>query len=130
MPSWELEIFHNGKWFEILGAGIMQDKIIRNAGLYDCIGYAFGMGLERIAMILYDIPDIRLFWSNDSGFLQQFNEENLNAKVTYKLVSNYPQCPNDVSFWLPEGHTVNDFEQNDFYDLARNIGGDMIEQVR
>ena len=42
------------------------------AGVPDKVGWAFGLGLERIAMRLYEIPDIRLFWSNDSGFLSQF----------------------------------------------------------
>lgn len=88
------------------------------------------MGLERLAMILYDIPDIRLFWSNDSGFLHQFNDINLSKSIKYKEVSTYPQCINDLSFWLPNTMTIDDFQVNDFYDLVRDIGGDVVEQVK
>ena len=49
------------------------------------VGWAFGLGLERWAMILYDIPDIRLFWSTDSGFLSQFKFEDSSKIVKYKV---------------------------------------------
>lgn len=54
------------------------------------MGWAFGLGLERLAMRLYSIPDIRLFWSEDSRFLDQFNVEDPNTKITYK-VDSMPQ---------------------------------------
>ncbi|CAG9829317.1 unnamed protein product [Diabrotica balteata] len=124
-PSWELEVFHNEQWIEVLGCGIMQQAILNNAGVHDKIGWAFGLGLERIAMCLYQIPDIRLFWSCDSGFLNQFKNKNVNDDIVYTPISQYPQCKNDLSFWLPPG----EFSANDFYDLARTIGGDLIEQI-
>ncbi|KAG5894937.1 hypothetical protein JTB14_023286 [Gonioctena quinquepunctata] len=126
LPSWELEIRHDNEWMEMLGCGIMRQAILSNAGVNDRIGWAFGLGLERIAMCLYKIPDIRLFWSKDSGFLNQFNTENINDNVTYVPISQYPQCKNDISFWLPDN---GDFCSNDFYDLSRSIGGDLIEQI-
>lgn len=55
------------------------------AGVGDKIGWAFGIGLERLAMLLYSIPDIRLFWSNDSGFLSQFMVEDVDSSITYKV---------------------------------------------
>ncbi|XP_058834836.1 probable phenylalanine--tRNA ligase, mitochondrial [Topomyia yanbarensis] len=125
-PSWELEIFFNGKWLEILGCGISRNEILDKAGVDNSIAYAFGVGLERLAMVLFDIPDIRLFWSTDSGFLNQFNDEKI---VKYKPISSYPQCTNDISFWLPEGLSFETFSVNDFYDLVRTIGEDMVEQV-
>ncbi|MGH0159920.1 UNVERIFIED_CONTAM: hypothetical protein FKN15_065534 [Acipenser sinensis] len=42
-------------------------------GAHEKIGWAFGLGLERLAVILYNIPDIRLFWSEDESFLKQFH---------------------------------------------------------
>ncbi|XP_055906559.1 probable phenylalanine--tRNA ligase, mitochondrial [Eupeodes corollae] len=129
-PSWELEIFYKNQWLEVLGCGIIRNEILRNAGVHNSIGYAFGLGLERLAMVLFDIPDIRLFWSNDSGFLSQFDETNLEKLPKYKPVSSYPQCSNDISFWLPEGMGVDDFLPNDFYDLVRNVAGDVVEQIR
>lgn len=127
-PSWELEIYNNGNWIEILGCGIMMQSILNNAGVTDRIGWAFGIGLERIAMCLYKIPDIRLFWSRDSGFLNQFKEKDINNKIIYKTISQYPQCINDISFWLPNDIDC-PYSSNDFYDLVRTIGGDMVEQV-
>jgi len=58
------------------------------AGATEKIGWAFGLGLERLAMKLYDIPDIRLFWSKDSGFLHQFKVEDPYTRITYKVSSD------------------------------------------
>lgn len=61
-------------WLEILGAGMVNPKVLENVG-YDSkkyTGFAFGMGVERIAMLKYGINDIRLFFENDLRFLKQF----------------------------------------------------------
>jgi phenylalanyl-tRNA synthetase alpha chain len=61
-------------WIEILGAGMVDPNVFTNVG-YDpesCSGFAFGMGIERIAMILYGIEDIRHLYENDQRFLHQF----------------------------------------------------------
>lgn len=128
-PSWELEIFYENQWMEVLGCGIVRNEILANAGPNNSIAYAFGLGLERLAMALYKIPDIRLMWSTDSGFLTQFQNKSSHDTITYKPVSLYPQCTNDISFWLPDNVTIDSFVSNDFYDLVRDIGGDIIEQV-
>ncbi|KAJ8668886.1 hypothetical protein QAD02_000145 [Eretmocerus hayati] len=125
-PSWELEVFYNDQWLEVLGCGIIRQEILQKAGTANRIGWAFGLGLERLAMCLYSIPDIRLFWSTDSGFLNQFITDNVNDPIKYKPVSTYPQCPNDISFWLPQDKS---YCSNDFYDLVREIGGDTVEQI-
>ncbi len=61
-------------WLEIMGCGMVDPNVLKNAnidpGKYT--GYAFGMGIERIAMLLYQIPDIRMFYENDIRFLEQF----------------------------------------------------------
>lgn len=64
----------NSGWIEIAGAGMVDPDVFRAVG-YDpaeVTGYAFGLGIERIAMILYGIPDIRLLYENDVRFLNQF----------------------------------------------------------
>ncbi|KAL1513847.1 hypothetical protein ABEB36_003195 [Hypothenemus hampei] len=127
-PSWELEVFYKDDWLELLGCGIMKQAILTNSGVTDRIGWAFGLGLERVAMCLYQIPDIRLFWSKDSGFLSQFKVFSVDENIKYKEISQFPQCTNDISFWLPNNDQ--EFSNNDFYDLVRSIGGDMVEQVQ
>jgi len=97
-PSWELEVFWQGDWLEVLGCGVVSQPILDNATVPERVGWAFGIGLERIAMLLYSIPDIRLFWSKDTRFLSQFSE----SKPIQRFVpfSKYPACFKDVSFWL------------------------------
>lgn len=129
-PSWELEIWYNDEWLEVLGSGIMRHEILTKSGITDSIGWAFGIGLERLAMVLYKIPDIRLFWSTDSGFLCQFHESKTTAQMEYKPVSKFNQCYMDVSFWLPDIYTLENFPVNSFYALVREAGGDLVEQVR
>ena len=61
-------------WLEIMGCGMVDPNVLKNANIDPDIysGYAFGMGIERIAMLLYQIPDIRMFYENDIRFLKQF----------------------------------------------------------
>jgi len=61
-------------WLEILGAGMIHPNVLRNVGYNPKIysGFAFGMGIERIAMLKYGIQDIRIFYENDLRFLKQF----------------------------------------------------------
>ena len=64
----------HGGWIEILGSGMVHPNVLRNVG-YDpeeVTGWAFGMGVERVAILKYEIDDIRLFFDNDLRFLQQF----------------------------------------------------------
>jgi phenylalanyl-tRNA synthetase alpha chain len=79
-PSYEIDfssalVRKMGKeWLEIAGCGMVHPKVFENVG-YDpevWTGWAFGFGIERIAMIRYSIQDIRLFYENDAQFLQQF----------------------------------------------------------
>jgi len=75
-PSAEVDIhWGEGKWLEILGCGMVHPNVLINAGvdpeLYS--GYAFGMGIERLAMLRYQVDDLRVFFENDLSFLRQFN---------------------------------------------------------
>ena len=103
-------------------------EILSNCGASNKIGWAFGLGLERLAMRLYNIPDIRAFWSTDPGFLNQFKDASPKDVIVYKEVSKFPACSNDISFWLPENHEES-YSENDFYDLVRSVGGDIVENV-
>ena len=61
-------------WLEIMGAGMVDPNVLKNMDIDpdEYTGFAFGMGIERIAMLLYQIPDIRMFYENDMRFLEQF----------------------------------------------------------
>ena len=65
---------HTG-WLEILGCGMVHPEVFRHAGVDSekYTGYAFGMGVERLAMLRYGVNDLRLFFENDMRFLQQFS---------------------------------------------------------
>lgn len=130
-PSFELDVFFNDDWMEVLGCGVIHDEVMANAQKQTQVGWAFGMGLERLAMVLFGIPDIRLFWSKDERFLSQFKDGEINTFVPY---SKYPLCYKDVSFWLPqviEGdpNSPKAVHVNDVYEVIRNIGGDLVEKV-
>jgi phenylalanyl-tRNA synthetase alpha chain len=73
-PGVDMSIDWNGRWIEILGAGMVHPQVLENSG-YDSskyTGFAFGMGPERISMLRNEITDIRHFFSNDLRFLTQF----------------------------------------------------------
>jgi len=80
-PSAEVDIWWSdaslpdgGRWMEILGSGMVHPNVLEAVGIDSerYTGYAFGMGVERIAMLRYGIDDIRTFYENDVRFLQQF----------------------------------------------------------
>ena len=74
-PSAEVDIMGNNGWLEILGCGIVHPKVLENVGINSekYTGLAFGMGVERLAMLKYGIDDLRTFFENDLRFLEQFN---------------------------------------------------------
>lgn len=122
-PSFEVEVWFRGKWLEILGTGIVQQHTLNQAGIPEKLGWAFGLGLERIAMVLFSIPDIRLFWSRDERFLNQFKQAD-SSLLSFKPYSKYPPCYKDVSFWMPE-----QFHENDLFETVRDQAGDLVEDV-
>lgn len=131
-PSYELEIFFNGEWLEVLGCGVMQQSILEDSGNAGKKAWAFGLGLERLAMVLFDIPDIRLFWSDDPRFSNQFKAQMFRAggvgMKKFKSYSKYPPCLKDVSFWLPE--KVTNFTENNLCELVRGVAGNLVEEVK
>lgn len=73
-PSAEFDVRFRGEWLELGGCGMVHPKVLENVG-YDSekyTGFAFGFGIERMAMIKFDINDLRLFYDNDLRFLNQF----------------------------------------------------------
>ncbi|KAK6773439.1 hypothetical protein RDI58_028677 [Solanum bulbocastanum] len=107
-PSFELEIYFQDQWMEVLGCGVTEQEILKRSGRTDYVAWAFGLGFKRLAMVLLDIPDIRLFWSTDERFASQ-----------------YPPCYKDMSFWISDS-----FTENNLCEVVRGIAGDLAEEVK
>ena len=74
-PSAEIDIFSQARgWLEILGAGMVHPNVLKGLHIDSekFTGFAFGMGVERMAMLKYGVQDIRDFFENDIRFLKQF----------------------------------------------------------
>ena len=73
-PSAEADIKWEKSWLEVLGCGMVHPNVLEMVGVdtKKYSGFAFGLGVERMAMLKYDIPDLRLFFENDYRFLKQF----------------------------------------------------------
>ena len=73
-PSAEVDVLWRGRWMELLGAGMMRPEVLRNGGIDPDVyqGFAFGMGLDRLAMRRFAIDDIRHLYENEEQFLSQF----------------------------------------------------------
>lgn len=121
-PSFEMEVDKDGKWVEVLGCGVVRGSVLEKLGVDSSIynGWAFGFGLERLAIISMELPDIRLLWSNDERVKRQ-----LHLGQKYQEVSKYPPIVRDVSFIVP-----NTFVPNNYFDLIRDLGGDLVEEVK
>ena len=118
-PSLEVEVRVGDEWVEILGGGIVRKTVLTNFGLTGYNGWAFGFGLERLAIISMKLPDIRLLWSADERVKKQLVLGN-----AYAAVSKYPPVVRDISFIVKKG-----FVPNNYFDLVRDVGGNLVEEV-
>ncbi len=121
-PSLEMEVQVDGRWVEVLGSGVVQGNVLERLGVdsskYN--GWAFGFGLERLAIISMSLPDIRLLWSEDPRIKKQLHLGN-----TFVPVSKYPPITRDISFVVPDN-----FIPNNYFDLIRDLGGELVEEVK
>jgi phenylalanyl-tRNA synthetase alpha chain len=120
-PSLEMEIELNGSWVEVVGCGVVKPSVFEKLGVdpEKYTAWAFGFGLERLAISSMELPDIRLLWSDDERVKKQ-----LHLGQKFVEVSKFPPITRDISFVVN-----NNFVPNDYFDLIREIGGDLIEQV-
>lgn len=121
-PSREMEIKRDEKWIEILGSGVVKGSVLKNFGVNpdEWNGWAFGFGLERLAIVSMELPDIRLLWSEDERVKKQLHLGN-----KFQEVSKFPPIVRDISFVV-----TNDFVPNNYFDLIRDIGKDLVEEVK
>ncbi len=120
-PSLEMEVEINGKWVEVVGCGVVKGSVLQKLGVdpSNYTGWAFGFGLERLAIVSMDLPDIRLLWSKDPRVTRQ-----LHLGQKFVEVSKYPPITRDISFIVDET-----FVPNDYFDLIRDLGGNLVEEV-
>jgi phenylalanyl-tRNA synthetase alpha chain len=103
-PSFEMEAFVNEQWIEMLGSGMARKSVLSNFGLEGYHGWAFGFGLERLAIASMSLPDIRLLWSDDERVKKQ-----LVLGQKFQEVSKYPPAVRDISFVVPKSFVPNDY---------------------
>lgn len=136
-PSIEAEIEHGGKALELFGSGVLRREVLHPIltakGDSKMIGWAFGMGLERVAMVLHEIPDIRLFWTVDPRFTSQFSGASQGdflgeelPPIKFVPFSKYPPIFRDISFFMDPAT----FQPNGLYEIVRDVGGDLVEAVQ
>lgn len=120
-PSLEMEVEIEGNWVEVVGCGVVKGSVLDKLGVdsKNYTGWAFGFGLERLAIVSMSLPDIRLLWSDDDRVKKQ-----LKLGHKFEEVSKFPPITRDISFIVK-----NDFVPNNYFDLIREIGGDLVEQV-
>ncbi len=120
-PSLQMEVEKNGKWLEVLGSGVVKGSVLEKFGVDSTKwnGWAFGPGIERLAMVSMELSDIRLLWSDDERVKRQ-----LKLGVKFKEVSKYPPVVRDISFIVNK-----DFVPNNYFDLVRDVVGDMAEEM-
>ncbi|MEO8343760.1 MAG: phenylalanine--tRNA ligase subunit alpha, partial [Gallionella sp.] len=74
-PSAEMDMSWNGGWLEIGGCGMVHPNVLKHVNIDSekYLGFAFGLGVERLAMLRYGVNDLRQFYESDLRFLKQFN---------------------------------------------------------
>lgn len=132
-PSYEMEVKYNENWLEILGCGIVQPEILHRNNINGKKAIAAGLGLDRLAMIFCQIPDIRLLWCTHERFLNQFQEGKLVKFIPFsELESQY----RDISFFIPKekldmnSDKIKWLEENDFFELVREYADSIMEEVK
>jgi len=122
-PSVEMDIKMGDKWMEVVGSGLVHKQVLKNFGLDPEVynGWAFGFGIDRLAMVKMNIPDIRILWSNDPRITGQFKD--INSK--FKEVSKYPETSRDISFIIDK-----DISLNNYYEIVRDFAENLVEEVK
>ena len=118
-PSLEVELQSEGEWVELLGGGMPKKAVLANMGVTGYSGWAYGFGLERLAIASMKLPDIRLLWSDDERVKKQ-----LILGQPFVEVSKYPPVIRDISFIVDKN-----FIPNDYFDLVRETANDLVEEV-
>ncbi len=129
-PSLQMEMRSSGgQWSEILGCGVLKPDVYSDIVAADgsfAGAWAFGLGLERLAMALHGISDIRLFWCNDPRFVSQFRSGPSAPPARFMPFSNQPPIHRDISLACASADFTHTAE---LADAVRAIAGDLVESM-
>lgn len=122
-PSTQIEVQKGDAWLEVVGAGVVHTQVLSTLGVDPLVynGWAFGFGLERLAMAKMNIPDIRIFWSDNPRITGQFTD--INSQ--YREVSKFPMTYRDISFVVKKNVSL-----NNYYEIVRDYAGNLIEEMK
>lgn len=125
-PSWQLELQYNDQHVKVMRSGIIQNEILAQ----NSIGWNFSVGLERLAIVLFNIPDIRILSTNKHNLIDLIKAKKKIQEMKFKPFVESFAKKHDVSFWLDEGVKHDKFCLQDFYDLVRTVGNNNVERVK
>lgn len=112
----EVEIYHQGKWVELLECGLAGKNLLNNHGLEEMSGLALGMGLDRAAMLVKNIPDIRMLRSSNPILQQQ-----MTHLKPYKQVAKTPTNNRDLSLSIDKNKTIEEVTEK-IIQLSETLG--------
>lgn len=87
-PSFKLRLYREGRWVDVFRSGIIRNEILDHSDIKNSIGWRIEMILEHVAMMLFNIPDIQVFWSRDDAILSQFRANKPISQMQYKPIIN------------------------------------------
>ena len=119
-PCNALFVMHQGEWLEILVGGVLRQEIVDKAGAMDKIGWNCRLGLDRLAMVLYNIPDIRL--------LQLKNNDITKILTSLDPNSSTGRFDREFAFLIPSDMDIVKFQYH-FYELVRIAAEDSVQEV-
>ena len=125
--SLEVEVESEWEWIEVLGAGVVHPSVLEKLWIdpekYN--GWAFGFGIERLAMPMKKVPDIRMFWSDDERITKQWWDMS-----PFVEVSNFPPVYKDIAFLTDKDRFIQDEEESAKsweYELTERSEADLFE---
>lgn len=131
-PSWMFEIWHQNEWHRISGGGIIRKEIFEQSERLNTTGWEIAIGLDRLAMLLYNVFDVRLLWNADQKFLSQFEPKVKKIPQIMKNEEISPPLEKTVSERAVERSTMqseqtfvpkkNKYQMNISFVLPQNMG--------
>lgn len=143
-PSWALEIYHYDEWHRLGGTGMIRNEIFDKSERNGVAGWEIGIGLEHLAMALYNIFDIRMLWSSDAVYLGQSipnskisaNQQTKINEGKIKTVKSTETNPTKsqgydlrISYILPQNIELESFPMDKLCEFLREHIGDAVERV-